>query len=47
MLIALGKMQIVLESKPKAYKQVEAAIHHFELACTAEGIESDKERPRP
>lgn len=44
MILVVGYMQTVLESNPRADKQVRSAIHHWELAITAEGGELDREK---
>lgn len=43
MLLIVGHMQTVLESGPRADKQVRSAIHHWELAIQAEGVDLEKE----
>lgn len=47
MLYIAGLMQTVLGAKPKAISQVRSAIHHWELAITAEGGEIGKDPIRP
>lgn len=42
MLLIVGHMQTVLESGPRADKQVRSAIHHWELAIQAERVDLEK-----
>lgn len=47
MLYIIGLMQLILDSQPAAVSQVRSAIHHWELAITAEGGEIGKDPVRP